>query len=131
MNWRDKLIRFMYGRYGIDNMWYGLLGAAILLAVLNLFFKMPLIQILQTAILVYAVYRVFSKNTTARRKENEYFNRFWSKIKLQFRRVKDIRTHVYHTCPHCGKTLRFPRKKGLHNATCPKCGGALRVKVYF
>lgn len=121
----------MYGRYGIDNMWYGLLGAAILLAVLNLFFKMPLIQILQTAILVYAVYRVFSKNTTARRKENEYFNRFWSKIKLQFRRVKDIRTHVYHTCPHCGKTLRFPRKKGLHNATCPKCGGALRVKVYF
>ena len=131
MNWKEKLIRFMYGRYGVDTMWYGLVGLAILLAICNLILRMPLIHILQSLILVYAIYRVFSRNIGARQKENEYFNRFWSKVKLQFRRVKEIRTHVYHTCPHCGRTLRFPRRKGEHTATCPKCKGTLQVKVRF
>ena len=131
MNWKDKLIRFMYGRYGVDNMWYGLLGLAIFLSLCNLVLQMPLIHILQTLVLVFAVYRVFSKKTAARRKENEYFNRFWKDIKLQFKRVKEIRTHVYHKCPHCHRTLRFPRKKGQHTATCPMCKGNFVIKVRF
>lgn len=121
----------MYGRYGIDSMWYGLLGLTIFLAICNLILRMPLIQILQTLILFYALYRVFSKNIAARRKENTYFQKFWNKWKLHFRRLREIRTHVYHTCPHCGKTLRFPRRKGEHTATCPKCGGNLKIKVRF
>ena len=55
MNWKEKLIRFMYGRYGVDTMWYGLVGLAILLAICNLILRMPLIHILQSLILVYAI----------------------------------------------------------------------------
>ena len=38
MKFRDKLARFMYGRYGIDNLYHGLIALYFILFVLQLIF---------------------------------------------------------------------------------------------
>ncbi len=134
MSFRDKLIRFLSGRYGADALYYGLLVLYVLLLILNLFFNTPVITVLMWAALLWMVFRAMSRNFAARRRENEVFLKFWSPIKNAFgnlrRRFTD-RTHVYRRCPHCRATLRLPRKRGHHTVPCPRCGNRFDVHVLF
>ena len=126
-----KIMNFMYGRYGLDEAFYGLFVLYLLLAVVNLFFHTWIIQIIELLIVIYALFRIFSKNTASRQKENLIFLKFWNKIKSAFKRIKEMKTHCFHKCPYCKKTLRFPRKKGKHTVVCPCCSGKFKMRVWF
>ena len=90
------------------------------------------IQIIVYALIIFAVFRMFSRNTEQRRKEN-----YWIREKLGFiKRKKDFhaqkkadKVHVYKKCPACGAVLRLPRRIGVHKTVCPKCGKEFTVKV--
>ncbi|MBE6701522.1 MAG: hypothetical protein E7582_06530 [Ruminococcaceae bacterium] len=131
---RYKLQSFMTGRYGPDEFYYFLLIVYTVLLILNCFIGSPGIHIAIWVILIYSLYRVFSKNIARRQKENAKFLMAKYKIKTKFskfkNRIKD-REHVYKKCPHCKATLRFPRRRGKHDAICPKCRRNLKVRVYF
>ena len=133
MRFKEKLIRFMYGRYGSDNLYRFLTVVFYVLFVINLFLGSYILSALTMAVLFYATFRVFSRNIIARRRENDKYLKikasFCGFFKLGRDRFKDRKTHVYRKCPACHSVLRFKRTKGKHTAVCPKCSHRFNVKV--
>ena len=115
----DGLRRFMAGRYGTDKLNQWLLGLAIVLIVLGLIGSRTgsaILAVLGTVAyvpLIWSLFRMYSRNIEARRRENAAFQRF-------FTRLRD-RQNRYFTCPRCRQVVRVPRGKGKINIRCPKC----------
>lgn len=133
MDFRYRLARFMSGRYGTDTMFYVLFCLSAALAFANIFVRSLYVQIIVYLIMIYALFRVFSRNTLARSRENRALlgitNNIKSKIDLRRQRKADY-THIYKKCPHCHAVLRLPRKKGKHTTVCPRCNKSFYVRVY-
>ena len=114
---KQALQRFMIGRYGTDklNMW--ILGAGLLLCLISVFIPVPLVNWMLTmgsyGLMVWAIFRTFSRNTYKRYRENRRFL-------MMLDRIKD-REHRYFDCPKCRQPVRVPRGKGKIMITCPKC----------
>lgn len=132
MNFRYRLMQFMSGRYGTDQLFYGLIAAAVTLSFLNLFIRSFIVQMLVYALLGYSLFRVLSRNLDARRREN-----YWFRDKVFFiKRKKEIydqrradKCHVYKKCPSCKAILRLPHRIGKHKTVCPRCNREFTVKV--
>lgn len=133
MNFKYKFMQFMSGRYGTDNLFYVLFAAAALIYIINWFVRSLVLQIVIWAILTYALFRVLSRNVTARKKENKALTNFafktQEKMKVRRQRKADY-THVYKKCPRCHAVLRLPRRKGKHTTVCPKCQNKFKVYVF-
>ncbi len=116
------LRRFMYGRYGTDPLNLALIIMVAGLSLLNnlLFVALgskalySLLSLIYGAMVVYAVYRMLSRDLPARRMENQKWMNFCN-------RLRD-RNHRYFHCPQCKQRVRVPRHKGKINIRCPKCG---------
>ena len=125
----------MYGRYGVDSLYYGLFLLYIILFVIQLIERTVVVSVLMTLTLVYMVFRVMSRNHYARQKENGVYLKVTRPVKAffttNFRRVRDIRSKRYRTCKKCKAVVRLPIKKGTHNVKCPKCGNNFKVKIIF
>ena len=77
-DFRSKIARFMYGRYGFDQLGGFLMGAGLVMAVLCMFLRfLPthipyyICSFLNTFFYVFAFYRILSKNTLKRTIEND------------------------------------------------------------
>ncbi|MBQ7714300.1 MAG: hypothetical protein IJT70_00345 [Clostridia bacterium] len=140
---RRKIAQFMYGRYGyagIDGLNTFVIVVSLVLGFVNLFlfnYKAAHIVIAAIQWILFAIFifRLVSRNISARRKENETFRRIFSGIKmfikLQKDRIKDIKKYRYRKCPSCKAVLRLPVKRGSHTARCPKCGERFNVRCLF
>ena len=130
---KEKIIRFMAGRYGADQFSRFLSFVALALIVLNLFIRSNVLWILGLAVLVLTYVRMFSKNYEKRRKENERYLQLKYKLTSGFRnwndRRKQSRDYVFFRCPSCHAMLRVPRGKGKIRVTCRKCGNAFEKKT--
>ncbi|MBU4540570.1 MAG: hypothetical protein KJ774_05035 [Firmicutes bacterium] len=130
---KNKLIRFMVGRYGIDQLYYAGLFLALGLMMINMMVHSTILMILSNGLILLVVLRGFSRNINRRRIENEKFLKLWNPVKKEgrifLRRIKEIRTHRYRKCPHCKKTLKLPIKRGKHMARCPECKTFFAVRV--
>lgn len=135
-----KFQRFMYGRYGIDQLYRGLLwiyfALLIISAILGRAVDYRIYTILSVAglaIVVFAFFRVFSKNIQKRRSENAKWLVFENMVKKQFRLLRDRwkfrKTHIFRKCPKCQAILRLKKIKGSHNVTCPHCKENFKIKV--
>ena len=137
MKFSDKIRGFLYGRYGIDALYYALFVSFLLIWVVRLFVSnialAIILYIAELLLLGWMLFRVFSRNIYKRRKENEIFLGFFRKIKsffvLQKDRIRDIKKIRYRKCPHCKAMLRLPPKKGKHSVKCPRCGKSFDVRV--
>ena len=133
---KNKLIRFMSGRYGTDKLNNFLLIVYLLLCVLNVIFFSSIISliidVLMLLCVILVIYRTFSRNIYKRRKENEVFlkiyNRYLPSVELIKNQWKDRKTHVYKKCPKCHSVLRLRKISGEHTARCPKCSERITVK---
>ncbi len=86
-NFRYKFSQFMQGRYGTDQLYYALLVLYLILLVLNMFFrKLLFFNILSWVVFIFAFYRVFSRDTFRRGKENAVFLNLWDKLRGLFGR---------------------------------------------
>ena len=123
---RNWLRNFMIGRYGPDQFNIALLILAVIFGFAASISKVYVLSIIGDIALIYALFRMLSRNMAARRRENDRFIRIWwpvkGKIKSKFIQLKSIRHYKFFKCPECRKTLRVPRKKGKIQITCPKCG---------
>lgn len=108
------LQRFMYGRNGADQLSWAILIAGLVVDVIASFTGLQLLYIVAYALLLWSVWRMFSKNLEKRRAENQKLLNLWN-------RLRD-RQHRYYSCPQCKQTVRVPRGKGKVNIRCPKCG---------
>ena len=122
---RDKIYRFMQGRYGTDDFYKFLFWVALIGIVINWFFKSQLLSFAVTLILVYAMYRVLSKNHSARYAENQRYLQATAKIRYWFDQQKKLmeerKYHHIYTCPKCRQKIRIPKGKGKILIRCPKC----------
>ena len=122
---RDKIYRFMQGRYGTDDFYKFLFWVALIGIVINWFFKSQLLSFAVTLILIYAVYRVLSKNHSARYAENQRYLQATAKIRYWFDQQKKLmeerKYHHIYTCPKCRQKIRIPKGKGKIMIRCPKC----------
>lgn len=121
----ESLRRFLYGRYGSDQLNLALLIAAVVLSLLSgiLSLLLPvtagvytnlLLSTLMYALLVIALFRMLSRNIAKRQRENQKFRNFWTRL--------TDRKNRYFRCPQCSQTVRVPRHRGKINIRCPKCG---------
>ncbi len=133
MKFKEKMARFMYGRYGADQLSNFILWVYIALFVINLFANSVIIYTAAIALMVWTFFRMFSRNIYARNRENLKFlaakKKFTSFWKLLFDRVKDSPKKVYKRCPSCRAIVRLPRKGGKHSATCPKCRKSFSIRI--
>ena len=110
----DWFRNFMLGRYGSDKLNSVLLIAGVVLMVLgSLVKKLAFLTLLAYLPLFWCMFRMYSRNLEARRRENAAFVNF-------FAHLKD-REHRYFRCPRCKQTVRVPRGRGKINIRCPKC----------
>ena len=133
---KDKLNRFMQGRYGVDNFARFTLGVAIVLNMgTNLIFGTisfvtnaagGVLDTVGFILIIYTYFRILSRNISARYAENQKYLGYTQKIRSRFTREKNMmeqrKTHHIYTCPGCGQKIRIPRGKGQKvEIECPKC----------
>ena len=138
---RERLYSFMIGRNGADALGNALMVLYLVLFVANLvtayFIRNPYVSYafyaLECALIGYSVFRMFSRNLPARRRENGWYLRRIGAVKgffkLQRNKRRDRKTHVYRKCKECKSVLRLPRQKGKHTVRCPRCQHRFEVKI--
>lgn len=122
---REKFQRFMMGRYGVDAFGKFLLGAVVVLWIVNLFANSKFLYSWALLLMIYAYYRMFSRNAAKRYHENVKYLQIKNKIVARFRseksQLQQRKTHHIYRCPTCRQKIRIPRGKGRICITCPKC----------
>ena len=124
-----KIQQFMVGRYGSDEFSLVLSIAGIIFSFLGNFKYLGFLYFIGTLMIFYSLFRSFSKNYEARRKELNWYL-VWSmkpkaQIKLLMNQIRDRKTHRYFKCKSCKTVMRVPKGRGKIEITCPKC----RAKV--
>lgn len=122
---RDSVARFMYGRYGGDQLGLTLLVIALLCSLVGPWVGRWL-SIVSTVLIIVALYRMLSRDHAARSRENQAFLQATAKPRSWIHRNKvkwdNRKTKAYVRCPHCHSEFALPKGKGHVRATCPKCG---------
>ena len=124
--------RLMYGRYGGDQLSICLLGLYIILYLVSLITRLSFFYILGTLLILWAFFRMFSRNLQKRRAENARFLTLagplirWCKLHHTIHKDKE---HRYFKCPNCGQQLRVPRGKGKVTVSCRNCGVSFEEKT--
>lgn len=126
MSFINKFRSFMYGRYGVDELYSFLLKLYIGLIILNIFLANKFVFLLELLILFIMFYRVFSKNVYKRRKENTKFLNIKKEFTKPFKNIKrnmSDKEYIYRRCPKCKKTLKLPIpfERGIKHTKCPSC----------
>lgn len=127
MNW---LRRFMYGRYGNDQLSTFLFVFYLILVVFQMIFRNSaagrVLMLLSYVVVLAYFFRCFSKNIYKRQRENQRFLQLWNPVRNYFkywkRKIQERNsTKKLFRCPKCHQTIRVPRGKGKIAITCPKC----------
>lgn len=128
MNFLRKL---MYGRYGSDHLSFFLLFLYVVLIFLSALPHMAWVSWLALAVLLWNLFRMFSRRIDRRRAENARFLALfgpfirWFKMRRTIHRDKE---HRYFKCPNCGQYLRVPRGKGKITVNCRNCGASFEER---
>ncbi|MCI9545666.1 MAG: hypothetical protein HFH60_03085 [Lachnospiraceae bacterium] len=122
---KEKLYRFMQGRYGNDPLNRFLMIVSLIIMILAIIWK-PQIYVIAIAVLGWGYYRMFSRKVYTRAVENQRYLEVRDSVlaKLDKKRNFLIQRKNYHIykCPGCGQKVRVPRGKGKIQVHCPKCG---------
>ena len=109
--------RFMDGRYGGDKLNNMLVYTGFGVFLVSLFIPWApvhlILMLLYYTLLGIAIFRMLSRNTYKRYRENCKYLQFMD-------RLRD-KEHKYFDCPRCKQPVRVPRGKGKIAITCPKC----------
>lgn len=147
---KEKMYRFMYGRYGTDEL-YSFISILVLVLlalewILSIFIGKYLVGAiilyviitLNLVLIIWSVCRCFSKKIDKRRRENQAYLRARRAVKRFFsfntskgskRGPRDGGGYIYRDCTKCGNTLRLPHKAGRNAVRCPKCSHRFFVKA--
>lgn len=137
--------RWFQGRYGFDAFSRTLVFAGLAVSIVSWFFGRAATGIyyalrgITLALMVFAIFRMFSRNFYARQQELMRYMRVENAVKNWWRglRVKtqnltnkraERKQYKYLACPQCMQKLRVPRGKGRIRVTCSKCGNRFEAK---
>lgn len=122
---KEKFMRFMQGRNGMDDLGKALNTIALVLLIISIFTRWGITYTLALVVIVYMYFRIFSKNIPKRYEENQKYRNFrydltikWNNKKKEWAQRKIYR---FYRCPMCRQKVRVPRGRGKICITCPKC----------
>ena len=131
----QKYSEFMNGRYGVDDLFYFLMGFVLITGLFPNFLLKNGLTLVRWIVFAFGLFRYFSKNFQARAKENAWFMKWFrpikKEIKFLYTRIKNIKTYRYRRCPHCHQQLRLPINKGKHTVVCPNCKQEFKTTILF
>lgn len=126
---RQKILQFMQGRYGVDQLSNFLIWLGLIVALCAMFIHIRVLLVISWAFIIYAYIRIFSQNVQKRYVQNQKFldatwgiRNIFAKIKYRIKYGKQTAEpyHIY-KCRKCGQKIRIPKGKGKIMVTCPKC----------
>lgn len=124
MRLKEKLIRFMQGRYGPDQLSRTLLIIAVVIMLFSSLCHLHILYYLSLIILGYVYFRMFSKNIPKRYQENQLYLSYEHKFKnwiINKKKILQDKEHRYFYCPSCKQRIRVPKGRGKIAISCPKC----------
>ena len=128
----ERIRKFMYGRYGSDELYRFHLILYFITLIIGLFVKSKILLLIQLLLIALIIYRPMSKKIYKRSDENVRFLNIKTKITKPFinikRNIKD-KDHIYKRCHKCKTTLKLPisLKRGIKHAKCPHCGNRVTL----
>lgn len=126
MKWENKIQKFMYGRYGIDELYNFTFVLYLFVLIIDIFFNSIYLSLIEIILIFIIFYRFLSKDISRRTKENREYLKLKKKILKPFINIKkniSDRDNVYKKCHKCKTTLKLPvpYERGIKYVKCPKC----------
>ena len=132
---RQKLMQFMAGRNGNDELNRFLLAVDMVLILLSVIFSRGVGRILSPIalfLLGFTYYRMLSRDLIRRSDENaRYFRireRVLSALRVRKEQWVQRKDYKFFVCPACKATLRVPKGRGKIKIVCRKCGNSFMGK---
>ena len=128
---KEKFNKFMYGRYGNDELNQFLFKLLIGSLIISLFTKnvryiSDIFYYISICLALFVYFRMFSKNLSKRYQERnsflEYSSKFKAKQEKRKRQQAQRKLYAFFKCPSCKQKVRVPKGKGKISIHCPKCG---------
>ena len=124
-NWKNKMMQFMQGRYGADQMGQMLSAVSMVFLIISLFSRNQAWFLLAVIGIVYNYLRIFTRNISKRYAENQKYLKMTAGIRRKLASWKSqlAQRKIYHIyrCPGCKQKIRVPRGRGKIEIRCPKC----------
>lgn len=130
-----KLQRFMVGRNGFDQLGLHILWFCVILNIVNMFLRgtvSAVIFVVVDVLLIWQLYRTFSRNLVKRGIENRKYCEFLTRFKRTWKVMKlnlTDKTYHYYLCPDCAQMVRVPKGRGKVDIRCPNCGSTFERKA--
>ncbi len=131
---KERFLRFMQGRYGVDEFSRFLIWMVIAFWLLAIVIRMgggaenhaaaaagTVCDYISFAAIIYSWFRMISKNIAKRQNENRVYLKYKQKISGIFKSASTDKTHKIYKCPKCGQKIRVPKHKGKIAISCPNC----------
>ena len=136
----QAIARFMYGRYGADQLARFISCVSLISIFLSILTRgvgrgwlSALFFYLCIALIGLSYYRMLSRDYNRRRRENEFYldkkYRLSSRLKLHRECFRQRRDYAFFRCPGCRQLVRVPRGKGKLRITCRRCGYSFEKKT--
>ena len=133
---KQKFAKFMYGRYGMDELSKFISYVALALLIVSMLLgqsEKSVVFIIALILLILTYFRTFSKNFEKRRAENMKYLNFkhplTERSKLRREMWAQRKEFKFFKCPSCKAVLRVPTGKGKVRIVCKKCGMAFEKKT--
>lgn len=130
---REDMKDVMSRRCGLDelNNFIMLIGFVFVLVALFVHKRKWIFVLIATILIMLCYIRVFSKEISKRRKENDFYMHYMGTtvkfvnylimcIKMKVKTMQD-NEYAYFVCKTCGQILRIPKGKFRVSVRCPKC----------
>lgn len=125
MNWIKKILFYMNGRYGYDELSKLLIISGLVLGIIANFAGGIWVSAIGTALIAYGGLRILSKDKTNRYRELQKYLKIKQKVQLTYRKNRNrwVQRKAFKIikCPNCKQKVRVPRGKKKIRVTCPSC----------
>lgn len=136
-NFLQKVMIFMQGRYGSDQLNISILVVVLVLNLVNVFvfnfIASLVISLIGYALIGFVVFRMLSRNIERRRAENTAFLPVYNAVtgwfKLTVKKFRERKEYRYVKCPVCKSQLRVRNVKGKHTVRCPRCSNEFKKNI--
>lgn len=124
-NLKQKFMRFMQGRNGVDQLSQFLNIVVLILLVISIFTKSVILDWIPFVVMAYMYFRIFSRNIPKRSMENQKFCNLRYDLAIKKNNWKkeweQRKIYRFFRCPMCHQKVRVPKGRGKICITCPKC----------